>query len=128
MEYLTIFYERAGFIGLLIATNSMGIHLLGEDSLGIQLGVVLSGIIVGVFALGPVMKFVFNSPEMHIWHHAYEIPKDKPHRINFGLTLAIWDYLFGTAHIPYEGRDIKLGFPGVEEFPEGFIGQNKHGF
>ena len=38
-----------------------------------------------------------------------------------------WDYIFGTAYIPYEGRDIKLGFPGVESFPEDFVGQNMHG-
>ncbi|MEO0341224.1 MAG: sterol desaturase family protein, partial [Bacteroidota bacterium] len=117
-----------GFIALLIATGSVGINVLEAPSLALQLGLISLGIIFGMFLLGPIMKKLFNSPEMHIWHHAYEMPKDKPHGINFGLTLAIWDYLFGTAHIPYEGRDIKLGFPGIEEFPEGFIGQNKHGF
>ncbi|MEM9985414.1 MAG: hypothetical protein AAF804_09990 [Bacteroidota bacterium] len=48
--------------------------------------------------------------------------------MNFGLTLAIWDYLFRTNYIPHNGRNIKLGFPGVEEFPEDFVGQNLHGF
>lgn len=117
-----------GFIALLIATGSIDIALLDQPSLGLQLGLIALGIAIGVFLLGPVMKVLFNNPEMHIWHHAYEMPKEKPHGINFGLTLAVWDYIFGTAHIPHEGRDIKLGFPGVEEFPEHFIGQNKHGF
>lgn len=90
-------------------------------------------IIVGMsavfaFVLGPVMKYLFNSPEMHIWHHSYELPEDKRTGINFGLSLACWDYIFGTAHIPHDGRDIKLGFPGVEEFPKGFLEQNVHGF
>lgn len=82
----------------------------------------------GVLLLGPFMKYIFNSPEMHIWHHAYELPESHRYGINFGLTLALWDYLFGTAHIPHEGRDIKLGFPGVEDFPKDFVHQNLHGF
>ncbi len=78
--------------------------------------------------LGPVMKYLFNSPEMHIWHHSYELPKEHPNGINFGLTLAIWDYLFGTAHIPHSGRDIRLGFPDMEQYPKGFLEQNMHFF
>ena len=77
--------------------------------------------------LGP-LKYVFNNPQMHIWHHAKHLPADRPYGMNFGLTLSLWDYLFGTAHIPEDGRDIELGFPGVEEFPSTFIGQNLHGF
>ena len=76
--------------------------------------------------LGP-LKYLFNNPQMHIWHHAKDLPADRPHGMNYGLTLSVWDYLFGTAHIPEDGRDIELGFPGVEEFPEGFVGQITHG-
>lgn len=74
------------------------------------------------------MKYLFNSPEMHIWHHSYELPDSRRFGVNFGLTLAIWDYLFKTAYIPHDGQDIRLGFPGIEEFPEGFAGQATHGF
>lgn len=77
--------------------------------------------------LGP-LKYLFNNPQMHIWHHAHDIPKEHKYGVNFGITLSIWDYLFKTDYIPYEGRDIKLGFPGVEKFPKGFVGQNLHGF
>lgn len=77
--------------------------------------------------LGP-LKYIFNNPQMHIWHHAYDIPKDRPYGINFGITLSIWDYIFKTDYIPFEGRDIRLGFPGIEEFPKDFVGQNLHGF
>lgn len=77
--------------------------------------------------LGP-FKYLFNNPEMHIWHHAKELPPEHPHGMNYGLTLSLWDYLFGTAYIPRDGRDIELGFPGVEDFPEGFVGQITHGF
>lgn len=71
---------------------------------------------------GP-LKYLLNNPKMHIWHHAKEMPETHPYGINFGLTLSIWDYLFGTAHIPKNGRDIELGFGNDEKFPQGFIGQ-----
>lgn len=81
-----------------------------------------------IFAIGPFMKKIFNSPEMHIWHHAEHLPEGRQYGINFGLTLAIWDYLFGTADIPHNGRDIDLGFPGVDEFPQTFDKQLTQGF
>ncbi|NQZ77628.1 MAG: sterol desaturase family protein [Ekhidna sp.] len=77
--------------------------------------------------LGP-LKYIFNNPQMHIWHHAHDLPDERKYGVNFGLTLSIWDYLFKTDYIPYDGKDIKLGFPGVEDFPKDFIQQNSHGF
>lgn len=74
------------------------------------------------------LKYLFNNPQMHIWHHAYDVPKEHPNGVNFGITLSVWDYLFNTAYIPYEGRDIRLGFKGIEKFPKRFIPQNIHGF
>jgi sterol desaturase/sphingolipid hydroxylase (fatty acid hydroxylase superfamily) len=64
---------------------------------------------------------------MHIWHHAKDLPKGS-HGVNYGLTLSIWDYLFGTAYIPHEGRDIPLGFDGVEQFPKTFWQQISYPF
>ena len=116
-----------GAIALLIAISAFDIQLLNEPTLFLQSLVLGSGIALGALVLGPFMKYIFNSPEMHIWHHAYELPEERKYGVNFGLTLAVWDYLFGTAHVPYEGRDIRLGFPGVEAFPETFAGQIKHG-
>jgi sterol desaturase/sphingolipid hydroxylase (fatty acid hydroxylase superfamily) len=66
------------------------------------------------------LGYVFNNPKMHIWHHAKALPHDRPHGMNYGLTLSIWDYVFGTAYIPENGRDIELGFHGDESFPEDF--------
>lgn len=91
-------------------------------------GVAILGTGLGYFALAPLMPFMFNSPEMHIWHHAYELPENHKYGVNFGLTLSTWDYLFGTAYQPYNGRDIELGFPGVDDFPEDFWGQSTYGF
>lgn len=71
--------------------------------------------------LGP-LKYVLNSPQMHIWHHARDLPAGST-GINFGITLSVWDYIFGTASIPYDGRDIPLGFEEVDTYPHGFFSQ-----
>lgn len=71
---------------------------------------------------GP-LKYIFNNPKMHIWHHAKDLPSSHPKGMNFALTLSIWDYLFKTAYIPYDGRDIPLGFEDVESFPQNFLEQ-----
>ncbi len=115
-------------IGLVIATSGFDVHLLHDPSPWQQALVVLGSTAAAALLLGPWMKRIFNSPEMHIWHHVYELPENRRYGINFGLTLAIWDYLFGTAVIPHDGRDIRLGFPGMETFPGDFVGQNLHGF
>ena len=69
---------------------------------------------------GP-LKYILNNPKMHIWHHAKELPNR--YGVNFGLSLSIWDYVFKTAYIPHDGRDIELGFDHDEEFPDGFAAQ-----
>lgn len=67
------------------------------------------------------LKYIFNTPQLHIWHHA----KHSPNRFgqNFALTLSLWDYLFGTIYAPHDGRDIELGFEGDETFPTNFLAQ-----
>ena len=74
------------------------------------------------WSYGP-LGYVFNNPNMHIWHHAKELPEEHPYGMNFGLTLSVWDYLFGTAYVPRNGRDIEIGFGGDEQYPEDFLGQ-----
>jgi sterol desaturase/sphingolipid hydroxylase (fatty acid hydroxylase superfamily) len=68
--------------------------------------------------LGP-LKYIFNNPQMHIWHHAEVIPEGR-NGVNYGITLSVWDYIFRTDWIPKDGRDIPLGFPGIKKFPKGF--------
>lgn len=77
--------------------------------------------------LGP-FKYVFNNPQMHIWHHAKKLPRNHRYGMNYGLTLSIWDYLFKSAYLPKDGRDIQLGFHDEKDFPKGFWGQLIHGF
>jgi sterol desaturase/sphingolipid hydroxylase (fatty acid hydroxylase superfamily) len=75
---------------------------------------------------GP-LKYIFNNPVMHLYHHAYKIPKGK-FGINFGISLSLWDYLFGTQAIPEDSGNIELGFEGDNDFPADFLGQNSYGF
>ena len=74
------------------------------------------------WSYGP-LKYVFNNPKMHIWHHAKEFPESHSKGMNFGISLSCWDYIFGTAYVPSDGRDIELGFSDDESFPESFVGQ-----
>jgi len=115
-------------IGIVIAGSFFDVSLLNDPSWLAQGLVILISAVVGFVLLGPIMKKLFNSPEMHIWHHTEDLPKERYYGVNFGLTLACWDYLFGTAYVPKEGADNKLGFPGVEDFPDTFAGQSFNGF
>lgn len=70
-----------------------------------------------------VFKYIFNNPQMHRWHHAKSFPEAHRYGMNFGISLSLWDYLFRTAYIPYDGSAIELGYPGDEEMPPDFKGQ-----
>ena len=70
--------------------------------------------------IGP-LKYVFNSPRMHIWHH--DASDEGGIAKNFGIVLSLWDWIFGTVYWP-EGREPKrLGYPGDEEMPQHLGGQ-----
>ncbi len=73
------------------------------------------------------LKYIFNNPVMHLYHHAYHVPKRK-FGVNFGISLSIWDYLFKTNYVPDDRGTIELGFKGDEQFPKSFLGQNSYGF
>lgn len=68
-----------------------------------------------------ILKYIFNNPKMHIWHHSKEMPRK--YGANFGISLSLWDYIFKSNYIPKDGRDIILGFDGIEHFPKEFINQ-----
>lgn len=75
---------------------------------------------------GP-LKYIFNNPVMHLYHHAYTIPEGT-YGVNFGISLSLWDYIFKTDYIPEDSGTIELGFPGDEVFPKDFVSQNTYGF
>ncbi len=75
---------------------------------------------------GP-LKYILNNPVMHLYHHAYVLPEGR-YGVNFGISLSVWDYIFGTNYIPEDSGAIELGFPGDEKFPKDFVHQNLYGF
>jgi len=54
-------------------------------------------------------EHVIVSPGIHHTHHGFG--KDGASYRNFGVMLSVWDWLFGTLHIP-EGRPYRYGLPG----------------
>jgi sterol desaturase/sphingolipid hydroxylase (fatty acid hydroxylase superfamily) len=77
--------------------------------------------------LGP-LKYIFNSPQMHLWHHAEELPKERRNGVNFGITLSMWDYIFGLNYVPKEDGNIKLGFDDMDKYPKSFWKQFTYSF
>lgn len=73
------------------------------------------------------MKYVLNNPVMHLYHHAHDLP-EKRFGVNFGISLSLWDYVFGTHYIPEDSGTIKLGFPGDTAVPKTFWSQLVYGF
>ena len=66
---------------------------------------------------GP-LKYIFNNSVMHLYHHAKQLPKDRPYGMNYGISLSLWDYIFRTNYIPQStDGTYELGFPGIEKFP-----------
>ena len=76
---------------------------------------------------GP-LKYIFNNPVMHLYHHVKALPESHGHGINFGISLSLWDYIFKTSYVPEDSGTIELGFPGDERFPQTFTEQLTYGF
>jgi sterol desaturase/sphingolipid hydroxylase (fatty acid hydroxylase superfamily) len=66
------------------------------------------------------LQYVINGPEMHRWHHARELAD---RNANFGTKLAIWDWIFRTAHRP-PTKPRGYGLAGDEPYPEGYFAQH----
>jgi len=63
---------------------------------------------------GP-LRYVFNSPRMHIWHHDKK-PGNRA-GYNFGIVFSVWDWLFKTAYMPLDRTPESLGFHRDEKVP-----------
>ncbi|NNM24093.1 MAG: sterol desaturase family protein [Flavobacteriaceae bacterium] len=76
---------------------------------------------------GP-LRYIFNNPVMHLYHHVKALPEGNTRGVNFGISLSLWDYIFKTNYIPEDSGTVEIGFPGDEKFPKGFWGQITYGF
>jgi sterol desaturase/sphingolipid hydroxylase (fatty acid hydroxylase superfamily) len=68
------------------------------------------------------LKYLFNSPELHLWHHA-NYPE--VFHANFSTKFAIWDYIFGTVYFPNhkpENKSEKWGL--YYDFPKDYFLQH----
>jgi sterol desaturase/sphingolipid hydroxylase (fatty acid hydroxylase superfamily) len=69
--------------------------------------------------LGP-LRYVINSPRMHVWHH--DVILRGEFGKNFGVVLCLWDWLFGTAYLPADKEQPeRLGFENMGKFPKGLL-------
>jgi len=71
---------------------------------------------------GPLKRLI-ASPDFHHWHHARD--REGWDR-NFAGQLALWDYLFGTAHLPAGRRPQAFGV--ADPVPRGYAAQLIHPF
>jgi sterol desaturase/sphingolipid hydroxylase (fatty acid hydroxylase superfamily) len=71
---------------------------------------------------GP-LKYLLVTPQFHHWHHSSEKPAIYT---NYGATFPIFDYLFGTYHMPTEHWPAKYGT--VTPVPRTFIGMHLYPF
>ena len=67
---------------------------------------------------GGWLNYIFNTPEVHRWHHSVEFPDDKKFRYgcNYGVGVSFWDILFGTFYLPKDEKGqvmapLSLGHP-----------------
>ena len=66
--------------------------------------------------LGP-LRHVVVGPDFHHWHHANQ---REAYDRNFAAQLALWDWLFGTLHLPAGRRPAAFGTD--ERLPRGLLG------
>ncbi|OYX17947.1 MAG: hypothetical protein B7Z04_13515 [Rhodobacterales bacterium 32-66-9] len=63
---------------------------------------------------GPVIEHIVISPAQHQIHHSAD---PKHHDRNFGNSLAIWDWMFGTLYVIRDQETLVLGLSGPQEEP-----------
>ena len=70
---------------------------------------------------GGWLNYVFNTPEVHRWHHSTEFPDDPKFRYgcNYGVGVSFWDQLFGTFYLPKDEKGAVIS-PKQLGHPEGY--------
>lgn len=127
LDWLTTFRSHWGEIVLYKFIIYLPLVILGADH-RVIFAVLIFGLVIQELAhanlkwdWGP-LRFVLNSPRLHAWHHAVEMHGAGGQ--NFGVTLTVWDWMFGTIYCPGDGRrPSALGFDGVKQYPTGIWGR-----
>jgi sterol desaturase/sphingolipid hydroxylase (fatty acid hydroxylase superfamily) len=66
------------------------------------------------------LKYVLNTSELHLWHHAKRLPGR--YGVNYALSLSLWDWLFRTAYDPRK-PPAEIGLADEPGFPRSFLRQ-----
>lgn len=74
---------------------------------------------------GGILNYVFNTAELHRWHHSKEQSESDN---NYGKALIIWDLLFGTYYLPSDWDVEEVGLYGDDTVPNSYWGQMKYPF
>lgn len=119
-----IFIHRiAGFIPLIV---------LGIDGRALLI-IAIMGIVIKEVShsnlnldWGP-LRYVFNSPRYHAWHH--DVKMYGKGGQNFAINLTVWDWLFKTNYWPEDAEQPeKFGFMGMKKFPRNVFSRLLHPF
>ncbi|MEN7342131.1 MAG: sterol desaturase family protein [Pseudomonadota bacterium] len=114
-HFLQVFSERAMVI--------IPLYLLGADQSALNAYVVfaaLQAILIHSnlrFSFGP-LKYIFVTPQFHHWHHSSEAPAIDT---NYSAHLVLFDWLFGTYHMPDNHWPAKYGT--TKKLPRSVWGQ-----
>ncbi|GAB5450130.1 MAG: sterol desaturase family protein [Halioglobus sp.] len=64
--------------------------------------------------LGP-LNWIFSMAELHRWHHSRTIDEANT---NFGQTISVWDWVFGTRFLPADREPPRdIGIADLPDFP-----------
>lgn len=109
---------------LLYTASSVPLILLGVPQEVLLLYYVLEAV-HGLFQhcnihlrLGP-LNWIFSMAELHRWHHSKVV---KEANANYGLTLIIWDVIFGTRYLPHDQGPDEIGID-YPNYPNKFLPQ-----
>jgi sterol desaturase/sphingolipid hydroxylase (fatty acid hydroxylase superfamily) len=64
--------------------------------------------------LGP-LNWIFSMAELHRWHHSRTMEEANT---NFGQTISVWDWVFGTRYLPADSEPPRdIGIADLPDFP-----------
>lgn len=114
-HFVQVFSERAMVM--------VPLYLIGADNAAMNIYVTfaaLQAVLIHCnlrFSFG-FLRFIFVTPQFHHWHHSSEKPAIDT---NYSAHTILFDYIFGTAHMPEQYWPLKYGTTKV--LPRTFIQQ-----
>ncbi|KXF82600.1 sterol desaturase family protein [Enterovibrio coralii] len=114
-HFIQVFSERAMVL--------VPLYLLGPSESVLNVYVVFAALQAVLIhcntrlSFGP-LKYIFVTPQFHHWHHGSEKPAIDT---NYGAHLVLFDWLFGTMHMPKQHWPAEYGT--TKPLPKSIIGQ-----